>query len=114
MATLGPFLWSLGLDPSLEFFVFLGRPWALDQTGFEDLGPTVEALDGRAALEVVADVPPGFFAVELDGLLEHSVFEFVPFSHFEFFVAFDYLVVDNRQVGLVNVEFLVVFFVLSL
>jgi hypothetical protein len=44
----------------------------------------VEALDGTSMANIVADVSPAFFAVELDGLLEELVFVFIPFPSFEF------------------------------
>ena len=73
------------LDPVLrheldEAVVFLGRPRTLDQTGTEDLLPSVETLDVGAIGEGLGNLLPVPGGVGSDSLAENGILGLGPFG----------------------------------
>ena len=97
LAAFGPFFWTFGFDPCLEFLIFLGSPGAFYESRFEDLGPSMEALDWTSMTNIVADVSPAFLAIQLNCLLQECIFVFIPLSSFEL-CCFGDILRDNSNV----------------
>jgi hypothetical protein len=63
LAAFGPFFGAFGFDPCLEFLIFLRCPGALYESRFEDLGPSMEALDWTSMSNIVTDISPTLFSI---------------------------------------------------
>ena len=77
-----PFGVTLCFDPCSQFFVFFFCPGSLDKTRFEDLGPSVEALDWASSTEAGRELGPAGFSVLFNSLLEFLIFIWAPWACF--------------------------------
>ena len=97
LGAFGPFLGTFGFDPCLEFLIFLRGPGAFYESRFEDLSPSMEALDWTSMTNIVADVSPAFLAIQLNCLLQECIFVFIPLSSFEL-CCFGDILRDNSNI----------------
>ncbi len=77
---LSPLVGTFTFNPGNQLLIFFRGPGTLDKTRSEDLAPSVEALDGGSARNVLADLAPLLFTKEVDVFSEEVVFFNGPFA----------------------------------